>query len=80
MSTQSDPPSASGARGAGCATACASSRLRAVLARPERQIIDALEADGCNRQNTAKLLGLNRTTLYRKMSRFDTFCEKQVGY
>jgi DNA-binding NtrC family response regulator len=55
--------------------------LKTALASPERQIIiDALEANGWNRQNTARLLGINRTTLYKKMKRFDISFEKQVGY
>src|SRR5690606_25883930 len=55
--------------------------LKTALASPERQIIiDALEANGWNRQNTAKMLGINRTTLYKKMKRFDISFEKQVGY
>ena len=42
--------------------------LKRAMAEPERQIIiDALEANGWNRQNTARLLGINRTTLYKKM-------------
>jgi DNA-binding NtrC family response regulator len=55
--------------------------LKTALASPERQIIiDALEANGWNRQNTARMLGINRTTLYKKMKRFDISFEKQVGY
>ncbi len=41
------------------------------LANPERQILmEALEANNWNRQETAKMLGVNRTTLYKKMKRF----------
>jgi transcriptional regulator of acetoin/glycerol metabolism len=37
---------------------------------PERQIIlDALQSNGWNRQTTAEALGINRTTLYKKMRR-----------
>ena len=40
------------------------------LAGPERQIIlDVLEANGWNRNATAEELGINRTTLYKKMKR-----------
>ena len=35
------------------------------------QIIQALEASGWNRQKTAKALGINRTTLYKKMKRYE---------
>lgn len=53
--------------------------LKAALASPERQILlDALETNGWNRQNTAKMLGINRTTLYKKMKRFGIEFEKQL--
>lgn len=46
--------------------------LKSALADPERQIIiDALEQNGWNRQDTARLLGINRTTLYKKMKKYD---------
>jgi DNA-binding NtrC family response regulator len=45
--------------------------LKVALANPERQIIiDALESNGWNRQDTARMLGINRTTLYKKMRKF----------
>ena len=34
-------------------------------------IIDALDAHGWNRQKTAEALGINRTTLYKKMKKYD---------
>ncbi len=44
--------------------------LKAALANPERQIIlDVLEAHSWNRNATAEALGINRTTLYKKMKR-----------
>ncbi len=44
--------------------------LRAALAAPERRLIeDALAACGGRRQDAAKLLGINRTTLFNKMRR-----------
>lgn len=44
--------------------------LKQALASPERQIIlDVLESNGWNRQLTAEKLGINRTTLYKKMKR-----------
>lgn len=53
--------------------------LKSALADPERQIIiDALEQHGWNRQDTARVLGINRTTLYKKMKKFDISYEKQV--
>jgi DNA-binding NtrC family response regulator len=42
--------------------------LKDALADPERQIIlEALKDNGWNRQQTAQALGINRTTLYKKM-------------
>ena len=53
--------------------------LKAALANPERQIIlDALENNGWNRQNTAEMLGINRTTLYKKMKKYGIQFEKQL--
>ena len=44
--------------------------LEDALVRPEREIVlGALEAHGWNRQATAARLGINRTTLYKKMKR-----------
>ena len=46
--------------------------LKSALTEPERHlIIQALESSGWNRQKTAKALGINRTTLYKKMKRYD---------
>ena len=54
--------------------------LKAALANPERQIIlDALENNGWNRQDTAEMLGINRTTLYKKMKKFGIQFEKQLN-
>jgi two-component system response regulator AtoC len=48
----------------------ASQRLKAALAAPERQIIlDVLREHRWNRNATADALGINRTTLYKKMKR-----------
>jgi len=45
--------------------------LKEALAEPERRIIQAaLEANGWNRQKTAAVLDVNRTTLYKKMKRY----------
>lgn len=53
--------------------------LKNALANPERQIIiEALEANGWNRQKTANALGINRTTLYKKMKKFEIDFEKQL--
>ncbi len=53
--------------------------LKSALAAPEREIIiEALERNGWNRQNTAKMLGINRTTLYKKMKKYGIEFEKQM--
>lgn len=45
--------------------------LKQALAEPERRIIQtALEANDWNRQKTADVLDVNRTTLYKKMKRY----------
>jgi DNA-binding NtrC family response regulator len=45
--------------------------LKAALQDPERRLIlEALEAHNWNRQETAEALGINRTTLYKKMKRY----------
>jgi DNA-binding NtrC family response regulator len=45
--------------------------LKTALEGPEKQIIAAaLKANGWNRQETAKQLDINRTTLYKKMKQF----------
>lgn len=44
--------------------------LKEALAEPERQIIrEVLDANNWNRNVTAETLGINRTTLYKKMKR-----------
>ncbi len=44
--------------------------LKLAMASPERRIIlEVLEANQWNRQATAEALGINRTTLYKKMKR-----------
>ncbi|MCA9167370.1 MAG: hypothetical protein KDB23_06860, partial [Planctomycetales bacterium] len=48
------------------------------LSGPERQIIlEVLESNGWNRNATADSLGINRTTLYKKMKRLGL--EEPVG-
>ena len=45
--------------------------LKEALEEPERQIIlQALEALNWNRQETARILDINRTTLYKKMKKY----------
>jgi len=54
--------------------------LKAAMVAPERQIIiDALEANDWNRQSTASMLGINRTTLYKKMKRYEIEFDKQYA-
>ena len=53
--------------------------LKSALASPEKQlIIEALETHGWNRQETADSLGINRTTLYKKMKKYGISFEKQL--
>jgi DNA-binding NtrC family response regulator len=58
---------------------CTAANLKSALALPEKQIIlDALGAHGWSRQDTAKALGINRTTLYKKMKKFGIEFERQL--
>jgi DNA-binding NtrC family response regulator len=53
--------------------------LKEALAKPEKNLIlQALEANYWNRQETAKALRINRTTLYKKMKQYglDTEAER----
>jgi len=55
--------------------------LKEALAGPERQIIlDALERHDWNRNETADALGINRTTLYKKMKRLGLESARHVTY
>ena len=57
---------------AGVTASLNSGSLKTALTRPERDlIIQALESTGWNRQKTARLLGINRTTLYKKMKKYE---------
>lgn len=61
--------------------AALSASLKSALAQPERQIIlDTLDSNGWNRQNTAKALGINRTTLYKKMKKYGIAFEPPVAH
>lgn len=55
--------------------------LKQALAEPEKQIIrQALQACDWNRQKTAKALGINRTTLFKKMKQHNLYSEaEQLG-
>jgi two-component system response regulator AtoC len=55
-----------------------SDRLRQAMALPEKQIIlNALQANRWNRNLTAEQLGINRTTLYKKMKKLGLQNEPQ---
>ena len=59
-------------QGVPMATVAASTKqtLKEALEGPERQIIlEVLESNNWNRNLTAESLGINRTTLYKKMKR-----------
>ena len=52
--------------------------LKGALAGPEKNIIrQALEANQWNRQATAKTLGINRTTLFKKMKHYGLYAEAE---
>jgi DNA-binding NtrC family response regulator len=52
--------------------------LKEALAEPEKNLIrQALEANHWNRQETAKALQINRTTLYKKMKQYDLDTEAE---
>ncbi len=54
--------------------------LKTAMASPERPlIIEALEANGWNRQKSADMLGINRTTLYKKMKKYEISFEKLMA-
>jgi DNA-binding NtrC family response regulator len=62
------------------AHAVAGRTLKQALAAPERQIIlEALETNQWNRHLTAEALGINRTTLYKKMKRLGLEESRLVG-
>ena len=51
--------------------------LKESLAEPEKQLIlQALEALSWNRQETARVLDINRTTLYKKMKKYQLLTEE----
>ncbi len=51
--------------------------LRTALEKPERQIIEAsLQLNNWNRQRTASMLGINRTTLFNKMRKHELLKEE----
>jgi len=52
--------------------------LKKAVAEPEKTIIrQALEAHKWNRQETADALGINRTTLFKKMKRYGLYAEAE---
>jgi transcriptional regulator with PAS, ATPase and Fis domain len=52
--------------------------LKKAVAEPEKNIIrQALEAHKWNRQETADALGVNRTTLFKKMKRYGLYAEAE---
>jgi DNA-binding NtrC family response regulator len=64
------PAEVRGSNGIVYTSAAGQKTLKEALEGPERQIIrEVLEANGWNRNATADQLGINRTTLYKKMKR-----------
>lgn len=53
--------------------------LKEALEGPEKQLIlDALEALNWNRQETARMLDINRTTLYKKMKKYGLLFDEPI--
>jgi two-component system response regulator HydG len=53
--------------------------LKEALEEPEKRLIlEALRALGWNRQETARVLDINRTTLYKKMKKYGLIYEEPV--
>ncbi len=53
--------------------------LKEALEEPEKQIIvQALQALGWNRQETARVLDINRTTLYKKMKKYGLLVDEPM--
>ena len=53
--------------------------LKEALEEPEKRIIvQALQAFNWNRQETAKVLDINRTTLYKKMKKYNLLIDEPV--
>jgi transcriptional regulator with PAS, ATPase and Fis domain len=64
------PAEVRGMNGVVISTAIGQKTLKEALEGPERQIIrEVLDSNGWNRNLTADQLGINRTTLYKKMKR-----------
>jgi two-component system response regulator HydG len=54
--------------------------LKEALEEPEKRlIIQALQAFHWNRQETAQVLGINRTTLYKKMRKYGILIDEPMG-
>ena len=68
LETPPAPPAASTSAPGDVAATWSPCTLDEALREPERRILTAaLEANQWNRQKTAEVLGINRTTLYKKM-------------
>jgi DNA-binding NtrC family response regulator len=75
----SDLPSALAAAGPVPIDPIGAQKLKQAMEAPERQIIlDVLAANHWNRQATAEALGINRTTLYKKMKRLGLEAEQHA--
>ena len=73
------PTEVRGAAGMVSGTSAGQRTLKEALEGPERQIIrEVLESNNWNRNATADQLGINRTTLYKKMKRLGLE-DSQVG-
>ncbi|MEM1304896.1 MAG: sigma 54-interacting transcriptional regulator, partial [Planctomycetota bacterium] len=74
------PPELRSPGGGTIATHYAGQTLKEALEGPERAIIlEVLESNGWNRNQTADQLGINRTTLYKKMKRLGLEDREEVA-
>lgn len=65
----------------GCAASSRKQTLKEALEGPERQIIlQVLRENDWNRNETADQLGINRTTLYKKMKKLGLENPRAIGY
>jgi DNA-binding NtrC family response regulator len=75
--TNPRPAPAGGSHRAMAAAAAPILPLKEALEGPEKQLIlQALEALNWNRQETARVLDINRTTLYKKMKKYGLLCDE----
>lgn len=58
---------------------CATDKPNSLAEGEKATLVKALETNNWHIQNTADTLGINRTTLWRKMKRYDLSNHKNLG-